>query len=216
MGDLDELASALRAREHRNPSTSAPPPVQHANVAPATNRDRKKPVLVYFLAGLSLFLFAALVAAFWLYDRGTMILIRIPASPPVLANLGQPQSSPNPKFTAMPVSFGSDGTNTGNGWQITNTDSSPLTIYDVTLNGEYAAPLAVTSGSLVIQADQTRTLPVTISIGDSAYFLKNTLKDGDPDYWQEVIFVEVNTNRGKLKFDGTGMPSLPRSTAAPN
>jgi hypothetical protein len=76
----------------------------------------------------------------------------------------------------------------------------------VTFNGEYQAPLAVASGTLAIVTDRNRTLPVTITIGDSAYFLKDTLADGNQDYWKEIVFVEVSTNRGKFKFDNSGMP----------
>jgi len=103
------------------------------------------------------------------------------------------------------MNYGSDGESTGNGWEIANTDPTPLVIYDVTLNGEYSAPLAFAPTPLSIEADRNRTMPVTLTIGESAAFLKSTLADGNPEYWKDVVFVEVNTDRGKFKFNEMGM-----------
>ena len=94
---------------------------------------------------------------------------------------------------------------TSSAYLITNEDESPLTITRVVYNGEHEAGLAwwweFPHPEESKPISPRKKLPVTLTIGESQYFMKYTAWFGGKfNYRKNVVFIDIFTNRGDFRY----------------
>ena len=84
---------------------------------------------------------------------------------------------------------------------VTNVDELPLTISRVVYNGEHEAGLAWWWEIPYPGSADGKKLPVTLTIGESQYFMKYTAWCGGKfNYRKQVVFIDIFTNRGDFRY----------------
>lgn len=184
MSDLDEIARATQVKrsEHR-PALASRHPVSFGK--------RR------FLIPLAAVLLLGAAISVWQFYRTSMVVV-VAKSPFFSEN-----KSVDPGFSITRRTFGGVSAS----WEIENEKSGSLVINSVVINGEFTAPLGVATSNWV-KLDKSRSLPISLTIGDSADFVEWDYETGT-GYKKHVIFIDIDTNRGKFRYrDGSGWEKI--------
>ena len=103
--------------------------------------------------------------------------------------------APSPRIVAdLPLTVRKVGLQGDNlRWSLTNTDTANIEIRKVLYNGEREATIA----DVGLNEDGSRKLPVQLSIGDSVVLFQYR---GFQGYHKEVIFLDIYTDRGSVRY----------------
>lgn len=87
------------------------------------------------------------------------------------------------------------------GWRISNTDSDPLVIKRVMINGEHAAPIGCGSCGHVRRSGN-RNYPVTVESGESVRIFGYAVGDYS-SYCKQVTHLVIETDRGTFRYSAS-------------
>jgi hypothetical protein len=199
---LEELAKATQRQSQHAP---------HADPCVATKQPAKKLSIALWIGAGVIWLLVLAFGCWYLRELGQQGLAHIVGHDstrnPLEALTGSSRSeglrseSNDPQFSISRREYDSEGFRTGVGWEIMNASESALTISRVSINGEFDAPIAEAGGRVWIRDDKSKSLPVSLTIGDSVLFLQWTIAFNDaPSYTKEAIFIDIDTNRGSFRY----------------
>ena len=190
MSDLDELARAAQGSSR----TSAP-------YKPPRRRTRISIPLIVALALVGLVAGGIVVWALISFAGSRGAVGTTPAWNPLGIRDAKPE---NPQFSISRRTSSASGTSLGAVWDVLNEAQSPLIVYRVRLNDEFDCPLASITGGYILGVDKEKSVPITLTIGETAHFLERYISD-DSTYRKQVIFVDIDTNRGNFRQKDRGL-----------
>jgi hypothetical protein len=196
---LEDLTKAAQVKSRPAPNFKIPP---------LTERSGTDWVRVFLILGVvAAVIVIAYAVEYWRQGVSGIIVINHGAASASFNTPSNPPQAIDPKFTISQQGYSGDGITDGAGWEVTNESQSPLTISRFNINGEFDSPIAVSFGTGSIVIDHSRSLPLTLSIGESVLFLQWTLatnSNTDPQYSKQEIFIDIDTDRGNFRYQGYG------------
>ena len=114
-----------------------------------------------------------------------------------LLSLGAGCSRSEPGFAVEEVVL-TQGPPENCAWSIKNLKEDKLIISRVSYNGEFEGLPGYVDGWFLTKAQVE--MPIEVTIGDRALFLQRRHWRDNEGYAKDVVFIEVETNRGKFRY----------------
>lgn len=137
---------------------------------------------------------AGVAAAAWVMrGRTVQTTFTAPGTPMSFTVSPAPEARTDPGFTI--TSLYQAG---ASAWEVTNERQEPLVVQKITINGEFVAPLATKQP--LLWKEPKKAPPVTLTIGERCAFLESHPSWAVESYQKKVIFLDIDTSRGKFRY----------------
>jgi hypothetical protein len=196
---LEDLAKSTQRKSQ---------PATNVKITPLLEKSGTELIRVFLVLGIvTVVIVIGYAVEYWRQGVSGIIVINHGAATASFNSPSDPSQTIDPQFTISQQGYSGDGIADGAGWEVTNESQSPLTISRFNINGEFDSPIAISFGTGSIVIDHSRSLPLTLSIGESVLFLQWTLaasSSADPQYSKQEIFIDIDTDRGNFRYQNFG------------
>jgi hypothetical protein len=155
----------------------------------------KKPAVMFYVLGAAALL---AVVGTWAYYSGRSSQ-RADIVKTLSGGTDSGTEDVHPGFSADIENYSIENTLVSEWIKIENTNNQSLEISRVSLNGERDAPRAKHLYGYCVR-DPEAALPVNVTIGDSTYFFIYNMNEQDASYRKEVVYIDLDTNRGNFRY----------------